>query len=113
MGQTFVIISSYFKTAIRTIIKNKAFSLINIFGLAISLAVGLVMLTFINELNQYDKFFDNADRVYRINNKYQYLQEDPSFFASTSVSAGKQVADRGCRYRGNNNNQGLQFRFWL
>ena len=88
-----VFIKNYLKTALRNISKNKTFSLINIIGLAISMSVGLVMLTFVHEVESYDEFHLKSDRVFRINNTNQYLDEDPSFFASTSILAGKKVQE--------------------
>ncbi len=91
--QPLVFINNYLKTAIRNISKNKAFSLLNIIGLAISLSVGLLMLTFINELEEYDEFHAKSERIYRIVNTYKYLEDDPNNFASTSILAGKTVQE--------------------
>jgi len=84
---------NYIRSAVRNISKNKTFSAINIFGLAISMSVGLLIISFVNELNSYDNFQEKGDRIYRITNTYQYLDEDPSSFASTSVLAGTRVRD--------------------
>jgi len=60
-------ISNYFKIAWRNLIKNKFFSLINIFGLAIGLCSFLLISLYILDELSYDKHFKNADRIYRIN----------------------------------------------
>ena len=58
---------NYFKTAWRNLAKNKTFSIINIAGLAIGLACFLFITAYVlNELG-YDRYNDNADRIYRIN----------------------------------------------
>lgn len=59
--------SNYFKIAWRNLIKNKFFSLINIFGLAIGICSFLLISLFILDELSYDKHFKNADRIYRIN----------------------------------------------
>ncbi|MBL7104335.1 MAG: ABC transporter permease [Bacteroidales bacterium] len=54
-----------FKTAFRFLIRNKGFSLINILGLSIGIAISIIgILYVINELS-YDRYNKNADRIYR------------------------------------------------
>ena len=60
---------NYFKTAWRNIVRNKSFSLINILGLALSMAVCLLLIMMIKDANEYDKFHPDSNRVYRINTK--------------------------------------------
>jgi putative ABC transport system permease protein len=57
---------NYWKVAVRSLLKRKGFTLINILGLATGMAVcGLIVLFIKSELG-YDDFQPNADRVYRI-----------------------------------------------
>ncbi|HET7002831.1 MAG TPA: ABC transporter permease, partial [Puia sp.] len=57
---------NYFKIAYRNLTRNKVFSFINIFGLAVGLATCILMISYIlNELG-YDKQNVDADRIYRI-----------------------------------------------
>lgn len=57
---------NYFKIALRNLRKNKAFSLINIFGLAIGLTCFMLMAVFVlNELS-YDKYPAQARNMYRV-----------------------------------------------
>ncbi|OIR00655.1 macrolide export ATP-binding/permease protein MacB [mine drainage metagenome] len=60
-------IKNYFKIAFRNLWKNKSYSAINIFGLAIGLATCLLITLFITDELSYDTFHTNADRIYRIN----------------------------------------------
>jgi putative ABC transport system permease protein len=60
-------IKNYLKTAWRNLLKNKAFSLINISGLALSMSVCLLLIMIIKDANGYDKFHLHSDRIYRIN----------------------------------------------
>lgn len=57
---------NYFKIAIRTLTKNKAFSFINIIGLAVSMAVCLLIISIYADQKSYDQFHANKDRIYRI-----------------------------------------------
>src|SRR5476651_2489216 len=59
-------IKNYLRSAWRNIAKHQFISFINIFGLTIGLTCCLLILTYIiNELN-YDRFNSNADRIYRV-----------------------------------------------
>lgn len=88
-----VMFKNYFKTSLRSIARNKLFSAINIFGLAVGMSVCLLMITLFMEVRSYDRFHEDAERIYRINNIYQSLDEDPSHFASTSIIAGKRLQE--------------------
>src|SRR5688500_8972679 len=87
-------IGSYIKISGRILLRNRLFSFINIIGLAISMAVGLLMISLLADMHQYDKFHENYDRIYRVISKYKYLdQEDQSYYASTSLRAGEAIAE--------------------
>jgi putative ABC transport system permease protein len=58
---------NYFKTAWRNLLKNKFYSTINITGLAIGLAVGIMVLMWVQDELSYDSFHRNADNIYKIN----------------------------------------------
>ena len=57
---------NYLKVALRNLWKNKAFSAINIIGLATGLAVCLLIVLYVVDELSYDKYNVNADRIYRI-----------------------------------------------
>jgi putative ABC transport system permease protein len=57
--------SNYLKTAIRSLLKNKIISMINIVGLAIGLASFMLILSYTNHEISFDRFHANADRIYR------------------------------------------------
>lgn len=54
------------KVALRAMARQKAFSFINIIGLAIGLAACLLMVTYISHELSYDRFYKDSDRIYRI-----------------------------------------------
>jgi putative ABC transport system permease protein len=62
---------NYFKIAFRNLWRNKGFSAINIFGLAIGLAVFLLIALFVVDELSYDKYNLNADRIYRVNSDFK------------------------------------------
>jgi len=59
-------LKNYFKTAFRSLIVNKGFSLINIIGLAIGMAAAILIMLFIYHELSYDKFHKDYDRIYRV-----------------------------------------------
>src|ERR1700754_3456897 len=59
-------LKNYLKTALRNLWKNKAFSAINIIGLAAGLAVCLLIVLYVFDEISYDKYNANADRIYRL-----------------------------------------------
>ncbi len=68
--------SNYFKIAIRNILKNRLYSLLNIVGLAIGLLGAILIILYgYNELN-YDNYHKNADRILRIASHYNENETD-------------------------------------
>jgi len=59
-------IKNYFLIAFRNLSKNKAFSFINIAGLAIGMAAGLLIIQYVAFELSYDDFHVNTDRIYRV-----------------------------------------------
>ncbi len=57
---------NYFKTAWRFLLKNKAFSFINIIGLAIGTLCCLYIVLYVKDQYSYDKHHKNAKDIYRI-----------------------------------------------
>ncbi|MCX6216061.1 ABC transporter permease [Spirosoma sp.] len=86
-----IMIGSYLKTSRRSLMRNKLFSFINIFGLAVSMSVGMLVIAFIVDLRSYDDFHTKKDRIYRVTTTYQNLDQPVMDFASTSVRAGKKI----------------------
>ncbi|WP_020529619.1 ABC transporter permease [Flexithrix dorotheae] len=60
---------NYFKVSVRNLLKYKAFSFINIFGLAASMSICLLIILMLADQKSYDQFHTKKDRIYRILNK--------------------------------------------
>src|SRR4051812_45369979 len=60
---------NYFKTTVRNLWKNKAFSLINIMGLALGLACSLVIMLWVNSEYNVDAFHENSLQLYSVYEK--------------------------------------------
>lgn len=61
-------LKSYFKTAWRNLAKNKFYSFINISGLSIGLAVGILILLWVQDELGYNGFHKNAANIYKLEN---------------------------------------------
>jgi len=61
---------NFFKTAFRSFLRNKSFSLINIIGLAIGISASLVIFLIVKYDFSFDKFQKDGDRIYRINGEF-------------------------------------------
>lgn len=59
-------LTNYLKIAWRNVRKNRAFAAINILGLAIGMATCLLISLFVRDELSYDRFHQNADRIYRV-----------------------------------------------
>jgi putative ABC transport system permease protein len=57
---------NYLKIALRNIIRHKGHSFINIAGLAIGMAVCILILLWVQHELSYDKFHEKADNIYRV-----------------------------------------------
>jgi len=60
-------IKNYFKIAWRNLLANKLYSAINIGGLAIGMAVGILILIWVQDELSYNKFNSNYDHIYKVN----------------------------------------------
>ena len=54
------------KIAFRNLLKHKGYSLINIIGLAVGMACCLLILLYVQDELSYDRFYQNADQIYRV-----------------------------------------------
>jgi putative ABC transport system permease protein len=57
---------NYIKTALRVIRRQKAFSLINISGLAIGLTICMLIMLWVADEWSFDRFHSNAGQIYRV-----------------------------------------------
>jgi putative ABC transport system permease protein len=57
---------NYLKIALRSLFKQKVYSIINILGLSTGIASCLLIVLFVKDEFSYDKFHHNADRIYKV-----------------------------------------------
>ncbi len=63
---------NYLKIAFRNLLRNKAFSVINISGLAIGMASAILILLWIQNEVSYDQFHEKKDRIYEAWNRAEF-----------------------------------------
>ncbi len=57
---------NYFKTTIRNLFRHKAYSTINVLGLAVGLTVSLLILLWVQDERSVDQFHNNGDRIFQL-----------------------------------------------
>lgn len=65
-------LKNYIKIAIRNMFRNRLYSLINLFGLAIGLASCLMIWLWVQDELSYDRFHSNAERIYRVERRVDF-----------------------------------------
>jgi putative ABC transport system permease protein len=63
-------LKNYIKIALRNLTRFKVYSFINIFGLALGMAVCILIFLYINDELSYDKFHDKKDRIFRVSREW-------------------------------------------
>jgi putative ABC transport system permease protein len=86
-------LKNYFKTAWRNLLQNKTFSLINIFGLALGMTCSLVIMLWLNDEMEKDKFHQNNKRLYRVMENQSYSGSISTFDATPGILAENIVKD--------------------
>jgi putative ABC transport system permease protein len=69
-NREFELFGNYLKIAWRNIKRYKGYSFINIFGLAVGLACCILILLWVQDELQYDRFHTNLNDLYRINAEF-------------------------------------------
>jgi putative ABC transport system permease protein len=65
-------LTNYIKIALRSLIKNRVYSLINILGLSVGISISLIIFLYVSHEYSYDKFHANTNNVYRLLCKINY-----------------------------------------
>jgi putative ABC transport system permease protein len=65
-------ITNYIKTSLRMLGRNKSYSFINIFGLAIGIASSILILLWVQYEYSYDHFAANHERIYQVKVNFTY-----------------------------------------
>src|ERR1044071_6143408 len=63
-------LKNYFKTALRSLIRYRSYTIINIAGLAVGIAVCMMIFIIIQFQISFDNFHPKKDRIYRVLTEY-------------------------------------------
>ena len=66
LGGALAMFHNYFKTGFRSIRRHKGYSALNMTGLAVGLAVCILIFLWVQDELSYDRFHVNADRIFRL-----------------------------------------------
>jgi putative ABC transport system permease protein len=86
-------IKNYFKIAFRNIRRYPLNSIINISGMAISMACAILILLWVQDEWSYDRNFKNADNLYRIIEKQNFSNGEVSMMVPTSKALTKTLKE--------------------
>jgi putative ABC transport system permease protein len=67
-------IKNYFKTAFRSLILHRYYTIINIAGLAVGIAVCMMIFIIIQFQTSFDNFHSKKDRIYRVLTEYHHAE---------------------------------------
>lgn len=77
-------LKNYFKTAFRSLTRNRNYTIINIAGLAVGIAVCMMIFIIIQFQTSFESFHSNKDRIYRVLTEYHHAD-------AANIAYGKDV----------------------
>ncbi|NJM24439.1 MAG: ABC transporter permease, partial [Bacteroidia bacterium] len=86
-------LKSIFITSLRNILRHRAFSLINMVGLAVSMSLALLIIMVVQEQFTFDNFHHDADRIYRVNTRALRVDGGSEPYASTAFPMARVIRD--------------------
>lgn len=82
-------LKNYFKVAIRSLLKYKGYSIINILGLTLGMIAGTLILLYVTDELSFDQFHEKKNRLYRVNTIFNSKDEQGSGNDSNGWPIGK------------------------
>lgn len=86
-------ISNYFKIAFRSLIRNKVFTFINMFGLVLGISFSTMLYLYVRNELSYDSFHPKSDRTYRILTLNKSIADNIRTFGSTVPPLGPELVN--------------------
>jgi len=85
-------LKNYFISAYRSIVKNKFYSILNIFGPAIGITCAILILLYVKEEVTFDKYNKNYRRIYRLESDFN-ISGKPTLAALTPIPMAPTLKD--------------------
>ncbi len=86
-------ITNHLKVAWRHVVKERTFSLINLFGFSVSTAATLLIAAYVMDETSYEDFHVNRDQVYRIGIEFG-SEGDKQFMAGAMPALARAIGER-------------------
>lgn len=80
------------KFAIRSLLKNKTYTILNVVGLAIGLAVSIIIFMYLQSELTYDKHIANYKEIYRVHSEF-LINDERENFATSGMTMGPMLQD--------------------
>ncbi|HEX8217448.1 MAG TPA: ABC transporter permease [Allosphingosinicella sp.] len=78
---------NYLTVGLRSLMRSKAYTAINVFGLAVGMASCILILIFVRHELSYDKWLPNAERTFQVQTERVATDEPPSFLQTSFYPA--------------------------
>jgi len=85
---------NYFKTAFRSLLRNRIYSLINIVGLSLGLACAMLIMLYVNDEVSFDRFHKNVSQIYRLDKQTTKDNGDLHYNSYTGYFPGPRFSAR-------------------
>src|SRR5687767_14641138 len=72
-------IKNYLKIALRNLLKQKVYTIINVLGLSVGIASCLLIVMFVLDEFSYDQFHEHADRIYKVSLERKYPNHSTNY----------------------------------
>ena len=86
-------LKSILTTAIRNIIRNRSFSLINLIGLSVSMSLAMLIILIVKEQLTFDNFHKDSNRIYRVNTMALRVDGNREPYASAPFPIGRALKE--------------------
>ncbi|HYG02834.1 MAG TPA: ABC transporter permease [Chryseosolibacter sp.] len=84
-----MLIQNYVKTAARNLKRNRFFTLLNVFCLALGMSISLLFVALLAFLFRFEDFHENRDRIYRVTTHVEDNEENPDYASAPAAIAQK------------------------
>ncbi|WKN41097.1 ABC transporter permease [Tunicatimonas pelagia] len=90
-----IMLKNYFTVALRSLLKYKGYSAINLLGLTAGITTCVLIYLYIQHELSYDRFHEQADRIYRVDNTYlaEGVDSYPTVSSALAVGAKETIPD--------------------
>ena len=86
-------LKNYIKTALRSLFRDKWYSIVNIGGLAIGMCVALLLTIYVKFELSFDKFHDDYHRIYRLHTHFSREGLEEQKLPTTLLDVGENILE--------------------